>query len=142
MTHTKMNTRDLLLAWLSLLTSVLPAAEPTQPPELDFQETYGGEGEDGLVALVPTRDGGLFVVGNSQSKPSGNRTAPLMGGYSDFWVVKVDEYGNKMWDRSYGESGALTYAIMSGAVETPEGGVFMVGSKYIDAKRLAWGIKD
>jgi len=129
-----MNTPRLLLAWLCLLLPSVSAAEPTQPPELDFQETYGGGGADNLVALVPTREGGLFVVGTSGSKPDGNRTAPLLGDISDFWVVKVDEYGNKLWDRSYGDSGDRTYAIMSGAVATPEGGVIMVGAADVDSK--------
>jgi len=81
----KSNHAHLFMTWLCLLPPFVLATEPTLQPELDFQETYGGDEADGVVAVVPARDGGLFVVGSSQSKPSGNRTAPLLGGISDFW---------------------------------------------------------
>ena len=142
-TRAKMKTCR-LFAWLCLLPILMLAAQTKQPPELDFQETYGGEGAEGLTALVPTPDGGFFLVGGSQSKPSGNRTAPLRG-IIDVWVIKVDEYGNKVWDRSYSDNAGFVYAGVDEAVATRDGGLIIVGYADTDGKNggivNAWILK-
>lgn len=64
--------------------------------------TYGGDSTDLFSEIVELPDGYL-LVGSSISLPSGNKTAGTAGGY-DYWVVKIDKNGKKLWDRSYGGS--------------------------------------
>ncbi|WP_461086205.1 PKD domain-containing protein [Spirosoma flavus] len=71
-----------------------------------WEKTFGGTGDDQLRALVPTLDGGFLLGGASNSPVSasavnGNKTAPGYGA-NDYWVVKIDASGNKVWDKSFG----------------------------------------
>ena len=66
-----------------------------------WDKSYGGSNEDKLYSIVPTSDGGFLLGGQSSSDISGDKTQLSKGG-SDFWVIKVDINGNKIWDKSYG----------------------------------------
>ena len=69
-----------------------------------WQRSFGGETNDHLFALEQTSDGGYVLGGYSASPPSGNKTSPHYGG-RDFWVVRLDANGEKLWERSFGGSG-------------------------------------
>lgn len=43
----------------------------------------------------------IYVTGFSQGGVFGDKTEPLYG-FSDYWVVKTDNVGNKIWDRAIG----------------------------------------
>ncbi|MFT6717010.1 MAG: gliding motility-associated-like protein [Saprospiraceae bacterium] len=64
--------------------------------------TYGGDSTELFSQIVEVQDG-YVLVGSSVSVPSGNKTSGTRGGY-DYWVVKIDKDGNKLWDRNYGGS--------------------------------------
>jgi hypothetical protein len=66
-----------------------------------WDKTFGGSGQDFLYGLVPASGGGYIVAGESQSDISGDRSEPSMGG-QDYWLVKFDENGNKLWDKRFG----------------------------------------
>ena len=71
-----------------------------------WDKTYGGSGEDNLVSIIETSDGNLLIGGNSNSPISGEKTVSRLLDYNtDFWVIKTDASGNKIWDKVYG-SGA------------------------------------
>ena len=83
---------------------------------------FGGSGDDTASAVAQTVDGGHALVGYSASPPAGNKSAALFGG-SDYWLVRLDAAGGKLWDQSFGgtlneEPGALQ--------NTPDGG-FLIG---------------
>ena len=63
------------------------------------------------------RDGGFLLAGISFSEPSGNKSAANYG-YGDIWLVRIDAYGTKLWDWSYG--GTDTDHIF-GVLETADG---------------------
>jgi hypothetical protein len=95
-----------------------------------WEGIYGGIYAEYLWAAEETRDGGFLLGGGSESLPSGNKTSPKYGGTNrfdltaDFWVVRLDASGNKLWDRSYGGTGDDTlYAI----AELPDGGFALGG---------------
>src|SRR5437773_2223120 len=75
------------------------------PPPIEWQRSFGGTNDDRLRSLQQTSDGGFILGGWSNSDPasgaSGNKTATHYGN-SDFWIVRTDSAGNKLWDRSYG----------------------------------------
>jgi hypothetical protein len=97
----------------------VPPAAPSQPaaqevsagdvaqtisdrrPTIEWQAMHGGTGSEELHSVRQTDDGGYMLAGWSNSNPDGNRTAPRTGG-PDFWVVRLDSAGGKIWDRAYG----------------------------------------
>ena len=70
----------------------------------EWDKDFGGTKDDGLYSLQQTFDGGYILGGLSRSEISGNKSQPLWGGNSDidFWVIKIDSLGNKIWDKDYG----------------------------------------
>jgi len=64
--------------------------------------TFGGDSTEFFSQIVATDDGYL-LAGSSISVPSGNKSSGTNGGY-DYWIVKIDKNGTKVWDRNYGGS--------------------------------------
>ncbi|HOB98027.1 MAG TPA: hypothetical protein PKM43_04665 [Verrucomicrobiota bacterium] len=69
-----------------------------------WDKSYGGVSDDICTCAEPMPDGGWLLSGTSCSRPSGNKTAPHFGGW-DFWIVRIDDQGNKLWDQSFGGRG-------------------------------------
>ena len=61
-----------------------------------WEKSFGGKSDDEARSAAATPDGGLIVVGYTESKGSGGR---------DMWVVKLDQKGNKLWDATFGGTG-------------------------------------
>ncbi len=88
-----------------------------------WERVFGGSGADSIEDIATTDDGGALLGMFSYSGVSGNKTS---GGYgsADYWLVKVDGEGNKVWERSYG--GASRDALFS-MVPATDGGFLLVG---------------
>lgn len=69
-----------------------------------WDRSFGGTGDDFATCAAETEDGGFVVAGYSQSASGGNKNAPSRG-MGDFWLVRLDANGNKLWDQSYGGAG-------------------------------------
>ena len=67
-----------------------------------WDSSYGGRNSDSARSLQQTMGGGVIMGGISDSGTTGNKTSPYFGGIADFWVVRADALGNKLWDQSYG----------------------------------------
>jgi hypothetical protein len=68
--------------------------------DLDF----GGSESDEGVAVTELLDGTLLLGGASMSGSSGLRTQFLRG-FRDFWLVRIGQQGNVIWDRAFGGNG-------------------------------------
>ncbi|QMU27336.1 InlB B-repeat-containing protein [Adhaeribacter radiodurans] len=66
-----------------------------------WNKTIGGSGEDVLQCLELTKDGGFILGGTSSSPVSGNKTQASKG-ETDYWLVKVNEQGRVVWDKTIG----------------------------------------
>jgi len=66
-----------------------------------WEKTFGGAAGDGLTQVQQTMDGGFILTGWSYSGPSGNKTSPHYGS-GDYWIVRLDASGNKLWEQSAG----------------------------------------
>lgn len=87
-----------------------------------WDKSYGGMSMDELSVIRPLADGGFLLGGSSASGADGNKTALPYGG-NDYWVVRIDAQGAKLWDRSFGGTASDSLR----AIEpTPDGG-FMIG---------------
>lgn len=88
-----------------------------------WDKIFGGTEEEYCKSIVQTSDGGFILAGGSKSGISGDKTQSSQGDY-DYWVVRVDSLGNKMWDKRYGGSdGDLLMKIQ----HTREGGYILGG---------------
>jgi hypothetical protein len=70
---------------------------------IQWQRTYGGSAFDVFRSVQQTPDGGYIVAGDSRSEPDGQKLSPHYG-QTDFWILKLDANGNRVWERSYGGS--------------------------------------
>jgi hypothetical protein len=95
----------------------------SQPPNIEWQKSFGGTGQDGSFDLQLTSDGGYISAGISYSSPSGNITISKGGG--DVWLVKTDALGNIQWQKSYGGSNSET---LTSIKQTSDGGYIFTGS--------------
>jgi hypothetical protein len=95
--------------------------------------------------VIKTADGGFILGGGSASPPSGNKTANFYGGgfNGDFWLVRLDADGEKVWEQSYGGS---QDDAAEGLAQTPDGGTIVVGtsSSPADGNKTvpAFGLSD
>jgi len=69
-----------------------------------WQRSFGGDSDDNLSALQQTSDGGYIIGGSSGSPPSGNKSSAGYGGW-DYWIVRLNADGDKLWERSFGGTG-------------------------------------
>ncbi|QMU29525.1 T9SS type A sorting domain-containing protein [Adhaeribacter radiodurans] len=101
-----------------------------------WDKTYGGDKFDKLTAITLNPKGGYLVGGYSSSGISGDKTQPPRG-LADYWVLRIDEQGKKVWDNTYG--GVISYyngkgyyeagaSLLSSIVPTPDGGFLLGGS--------------
>jgi hypothetical protein len=88
---------------------------------LVWEQTYGGSGFDAAQAVIASKDGGYFVVGNSKSVDA---DASINYGENDLWIVKTDETGSMIWQKPFGGSG-LDFAF--DVIENEDGSVLVVG---------------
>ena len=86
--------------------------------------TYGGMGNDTFKGMVPAHDGGYLIVGTSDSNKSTHKSDNSKGG-TDYWLIKVNEAGERIWDKSYGGSEDDS---CSGIIPTKDGNYLLFGS--------------
>ncbi|WP_109675095.1 hypothetical protein [Dyadobacter jejuensis] len=68
---------------------------------------FGGDNMDLMETLKPSPDGGYLIGGRSYSGISGDKSAPYI--YSaDYWVIKVNSQGVKLWDKTYSGGGNVS----------------------------------
>jgi hypothetical protein len=88
-----------------------------------WEAAFGGISDDYLRDISPVVEGGWILGGQSLSPPGGNKTADLIG-TNDFWVVRIDANGNRLWDRSFGGTGADRLQSLR---QTADGGFILGG---------------
>ena len=69
--------------------------------DLLWSKNFGGSGIDQSRSLVKADDNSYIIAGNSFST-DGDISQNL--GSSDFWLVKINDFGDLVWEHSYGGS--------------------------------------
>ncbi|WP_171036583.1 T9SS type A sorting domain-containing protein [Dyadobacter sediminis] len=97
-----------------------------------WDKTLGGDSKDELSSMVATADGGYLLGGTSRSAATGEKSEVSRDpGFekADFWVIKVNSLGTKLWDKTLGGS---TIDHLSGILPV-SGGSYMLGG-YSDSE--------
>ncbi|QRR00191.1 CBM96 family carbohydrate-binding protein [Dyadobacter sandarakinus] len=91
---------------------------------IQWDKTIGSIFTDRLFSVRQTADGGYILGGNSETytKPTGDKTSAGNGDF-DYWIVKLDNAGNKQWDRVLGGNWEEHF----GSVEQTSDGGYVVG---------------
>lgn len=88
---------------------------------IQWQKTLGGTVNDSAFSIQTTSDGGYIVGGGSYSN-DGNVTGNHLN--EDYWVVKLNNFGEIQWQKSLGGTGNdRVLSILS----TPDGGYTLAG---------------
>jgi len=110
--------------------------------EIVWEKSYGGKSADYLSSVTPTPDYGFIVGGSSLSNKSGSK-AENNNGNLDYWVWKINEKGDLMWQKNFGGAGSDFLRSVS---LTKDGG-FMLGGvsssdRSFDKKEDSRGLTD
>ena len=66
-----------------------------------WDKDFGGTDYDILISIQQTSDHGYILGGYSISSIGGDKTQNSWGVH-DYWIVKTDSLGNKLWDKNFG----------------------------------------
>ena len=89
-----------------------------------WRRYFGGTNNDRAHGVVQANDGGFVMAGFSESDDFD--ISNTKGSY-DFWVVKIDDSGNMLWEKSFGGTGI---EISYGIVKTQDGGYAITGNTF------------
>jgi len=113
--------RNLLLSFLLIFGHSLTFAQ--NPLVKQWDKRFGGTSAEELFSVLQTADGGFLLAGISASLVNGDKTQPGHN-YYDYWIVKTDALGNKLWDSDFG--GTL-HDYLTSAQQTADGGYILGG---------------
>ncbi|WP_299668510.1 hypothetical protein [uncultured Polaribacter sp.] len=99
----------------------------TSESVLQWQKTFGGSKDDRASAIVQTLEGGFAVLGYTQSS---DVDISENAGSKDFWLLKLSNNGNVLWQKTFGFSGA-DYG--TSLLETNDGGFLLTGVLDVSA---------
>lgn len=68
---------------------------------IEWQKTYGGNGDNQLYVVHQTEDGGYIAGGNSNSTTLLTSLGGNVRSGTDFWVLKMDDKGAVVWSETY-----------------------------------------
>ncbi|WP_405384964.1 hypothetical protein [Maribacter sp. LLG6340-A2] len=91
---------------------------------LQWRGYFGGTNNDRAHSVVQSDDGGFVMAGFTESD---DYDISNTNGSYDFWVIKVDAFGNLVWEQTFGGEGIeVAYDI----AKTSDGGFVVVGNTF------------
>ncbi len=99
----------------ALILAILAHPALGQAPDLEWEKSFGGAGDERGLALLETKDSGLVVAGTTSSKGAGD---------GDLWLIKTDSDGEMAWERTLG---GLADDEGWAVLETKDGGYAVAG---------------
>jgi hypothetical protein len=91
-----------------------------------WDHRYGGTDIEWNTCMQVTSDGGYILGGYSYSDTGGDKTQSRVGG-KDYWIIKLDSVGNKVWEKTYG---GTNHDFLYTIVQTLDGGYLLGGSSF------------
>ena len=93
-----------------------------------WDKTFGYSEFDSASEIIQTSDDDFIIVGNVNT--SG-------GGLGEVWIIKVDSDGNKLWDKTFGETG---HNSGDSILQTFDGGYIILGSSWVPSNTNSYDI--
>ncbi len=95
--------------------------------EFEWESSFGGTGIDQAQDILATSDGGYVITGNTFSTDT---QVTKNNGQSDVWLIKIDDSGQLLWQKSFGGS---AFDAAHSVRPTLDGGLLVCGnSKSFD----------
>ncbi len=91
-----------------------------------WDKRYGGINHDWFSAGVITPDKHLVFAGITYSGVDGDVSQPSRGA-NDYWLLKADTNGNKIWDKRFGGTSNDLLRVL---IQTTDKGFLLGGSSY------------
>ena len=86
-----------------------------------WEKTFGGSNDDVRTNVIPTKDGGYIMTGETMNGSSGSY-------FYDLLVVKTDNEGNKEWEKQFSKS---PYSLTNRSIaQTQDGGYIIAVAQY------------
>ncbi|WP_295093575.1 T9SS type A sorting domain-containing protein [uncultured Flavobacterium sp.] len=68
---------------------------------IQWQKTYGGDGDDQPYVIHQTKDEGYVLGGNSNSSNALTTEGGIVANGTDYWVLKLDKEGGVEWSKTF-----------------------------------------
>jgi len=106
--------------WIIVVGNVVADMETSAKaaPEEEWNRTFGGTDWDVAYSVQQTTDGGYILAGQTWSYGAGEL---------DFWLVKTDSNGTKVWNKTFGGTGRDWAESVQ---QTSDGGYILAGSTW------------
>ncbi len=90
---------------------------------------YGSSSNETGGKLIRSNNGDYLIFGGSSGGISGDKTTPGYGN-KDFWLVRTDSLGSKLWDRTYGGNDIeLTNSLYEYFISSVKDNHFLIGGR-------------
>ncbi|MGE8339997.1 MAG: T9SS type A sorting domain-containing protein [Flavobacterium sp.] len=104
---------------------------------IEWQKTYGGDGDDQPYAIHQTKDGGYILGGNSNSSNALTTEGGIVANGTDYWVLKLNQEGGVVWSKTF-DFGKVD--ILTSLVENADGTYLVGGHARNSAPRSGNGL--
>lgn len=98
------------------------------PACITWERTYGAAQAEYGNAIVHIPGAGFAIAGRTSSRGAGG---------DDMWLVRLDEAGDLLWDRTYGTASTEN---ANGLALAPDGGFLLVGTSFTPQSSLDWWV--
>jgi len=72
--------------------------------QVEWEKTFGGSFSDRLKDILILEEG--FLIAGTSNSPLGTGSKTVQHyGENDYWLIKLDDRGNEIWQRAYGGDG-------------------------------------
>ncbi|MCQ4138774.1 T9SS type A sorting domain-containing protein [Chryseobacterium sp. EO14] len=111
-----------------------------QQGETVWEKYFSGNNHDFAASTVSTQDGGFAVLATSSSSKGFDKKDDSKGG-SDFWLIRINEFGDELWQKTIGSAADEEAKVV---IQTTDMGFFVAGSfgSAQDPKMKGYGSKD
>lgn len=100
------------------------AIKINQNGEKIWGKNYGGSSFESAKSIIPSQEGGYYIVGNSRSS---NNDLTTNKGNNDVWVLKISESGDMTWQKSIG---GTEIDVANDIIELNDNTIIIVGESW------------
>lgn len=115
-----------LIAILLLQSLFLTSQGFSQQPKKYWDKSFGGNDSEQGTRIIKTANNEYLVLGISISPISGSKTV-ASGADGDAYVIRIDQFGNRIWEKSIGGSGI---DVFGDAIELSNGEFILLGYSF------------